>query len=157
MVQFSRGRRGFLRQTALVVGAFVVGVGRNDSAFAAGYCSFCGNNKCNDEQKEYCEDPDNAGLKLTWAAQGNGTCVECYDSETARANAVASGEGCFYCQDVKCGYYIGPADGEETAVPPEVESGVGCIDPETGMLILWPEPGTPCDHRSPHWEPPHGN
>ena len=156
-MQFSRGRRGFLRQTALVVGAFVVGIGRDDSVFAAGFCSFCGNKRCDDGQKRHCEDPDNAGLKLTWGAQGGGTCVECYDSEAARAAAGASGHGCHYCADVKCGYYLQAPGPEEPAVPPAVDAGVGCIDPHTGQFILWPEPGDCGDDRSPNQELPPGH
>ena len=136
----------FKRQTALVVGALVVGVGRRE-AFAAGSCSFCGNKRCNHEQKRNCNH------SLTWAAQGGGTCVECYMTSSDRANAVASGHGCHYCVNVVCGYYVGTYDGEEEpAVPPVVEAGFGCIDPDTGDVTIWSEPGTPCDHRSPQSE-----
>ena len=151
----AKSRRGFLRQTALVVGAFVVGVGRNESAFAAGYCFFC-SNKCNDQQKKDCN--ANHSLTLTWAAQGGGTCVECYKSANDRANAEASAQGCNYCVNVECGYYRGTGDErEEPAVSSVVDAGVGCIDPETGYIILWSEPGTPCDNRSPHQELSHGD
>lgn len=52
MDQGASGRRGFLRQTALVMGAFLVGVGRTNIALASSHpaCTRC-RGTCTSEQK----------------------------------------------------------------------------------------------------------
>ena len=96
-------RRHFLRRAALVVGAFVLGVGRSEPAFGSGGCNFpageCSEAEINGE----------CSFSLSWVVvRTGGSCVECYENAEKQAAAVASGEGCFYTDGIKCGYYIPP-------------------------------------------------
>ena len=143
MRHFSSDRRGFMRRAALVIGAFVIGVGRSESVFGAHTCTYC-RRKCTPRERNNCRH------FLTWSSPSGGICVECYESASDVDKALEKDLGCYYCENVTCGYYIARerGDDDETVVPPVVETGVGCIDPETGAVFAWSEPGTPCDDRS---------
>ena len=153
MTDYSSGRRRFLRRSALVVGAFLLGVGRSETAFGSG-CGSC-RRKCTDEEKR-----NKCNNALSWVSPLGRNCVECYKSASAVEKAEREKQrrrlphACNYCENVLCSYSSGSSgggdDGDETAVPPVVDAGVGCIDPDTGAVIPWSEPGTPCDNRSPH-------
>lgn len=107
MQQLSGGRRRFLRRTAMVVGAFLVGIGRTNTAFATTPACYRCNGDCSAEQVN--EDCDHA---LCWVHRNDSSvmCCECYrnaaDVQKAREEARARrlSDACFYCENVVCGY-----------------------------------------------------
>ena len=110
MEQLSGGRRRFLRRTAMVVGAFLVGIGRTNTAFAGNMpaCYRC-NGDCSPEQHA-----KDCGHSLCWVHPDDTSvsCCECYDEEAdlRKAQAEAPKRGllaaCFYCENVVCGYTV---------------------------------------------------
>ena len=104
-------RRGVLRKSAIVVGAFLAGIGRAESAFGATaievnqYCSFAAG-KCSKDQKDACRHV--TGWNST---KGPGLCCECYESDAALATAVREFEkwklenACWYSEGIVCGFY----------------------------------------------------
>lgn len=156
-------RRGFLHRSALVIGAFLVGLGRAEPAFgqdmtAVSCCILCCRNdpECK-YKKSHCV------VWHCWFEQKMWNCIECYD--TARTRQAAGGNcdpnnrGQTWCSNVDCskaekktgdlGRLDGGISARERLWQSYDEAGIGCQDPETGEYIIWSEPGTPCDARDP--------
>ena len=78
-------RRGVLRKSAIVVGAFLAGIGRTESAFGDTSTPNCTYfvRKCEDDEKKNCT------FNLGWNGRNGGLCCECYVSADARARAIS--------------------------------------------------------------------
>ena len=77
----SMDRRGFLHRSALVIGAFLVGLGRAESAFGVSTTYFL---KCCNLCKTATDCPCDDGYLLHWECGLHGkkwNCIECYDTE----------------------------------------------------------------------------
>ena len=146
-------RRGFLHRSALVIGAFVVGLGRTESAFGEPTTKFV--NCCN-----LCKDPTDCpckeGYLLDWRCLHNGKqwkCIECYGTDEVKQSAYGCRDRRF-CSQATCSR-LEVVDGDQEGSEWERawgeldDIGAGCRDPETGDYIMWSEPGTPCDNRYP--------
>lgn len=158
-------RRGFLHRSALVIGAFLAGLGRSELAFGCesmtvvACCMLC----CrNDSTCTYRDD-----RCVAWSCLSGGQawlCIECYD--TAQTRQAAGGNcdpakgGETWCSNVVCSKAVRKSQdsqessGWERAWSELDDLGVGCYDPATGDYIMWSEPGTACDIRSPVSSPP---
>lgn len=152
----SLDRRGFLHRSALVIGAFLVGLGRTESAFAyregntfvTNCCSLC----CPDNSGCSCDE----NRRLLWVCRFNGAnwrCIECYRTTESKQQA-GHCRNAALCPQVDCSKAerVGDEDSTEERAPwhgLDGAIGSGCTDPETGEYIPWAEPGTPCDDRDP--------
>ena len=150
----STDRRGFLHRAALVMGAFIVGLGRTESAFGGGttYVVNCCGLCAPDSDECKCEDD----FQLDWECDHEGEkwrCIECYNTAEIKRN----GGSCWnrtFCSQVVCSRATRAAGSQgggewERAWGELDDIGAGCRDPETGDYIMWSEPGTPCDNRDP--------
>ena len=149
-------RRGFLHRSALVIGAFVVGLGRTESAFGTptfhvvNCCGLCSSDDRNCKCHENCQ--------LSWECEHKGAtwkCIECYKTAEFKRNA----GDCSVCSHVSCSRATRASEGHQRLDEESVgwerlwqgydEAGIGCYDPDTGAYIIWSEPGTACDSSSP--------
>lgn len=149
----SMDRRGFLHRSALVIGAFLVGLGRAESAFGVPTTRFV--NCCN-----LCKDntacPCDNGYLLDWKCDLHGekwNCIECYDTDEIKRRGRDCTDRTFcshaLCSTVKAVAGDGGISARDRLWQSYEEAGIGCHDPETGEYIIWSEPGTPCDARDP--------
>ena len=149
----STNRRGFLHRSALVIGAFLVGLGRTGSAsgvpttYVVNCCSPC---------KSVTDCPCANGYTLDWECDHDGkrwSCVECFPTIEIKRDAGTCYNRTF-CSQATCSR-VEVVDRDqggsawERAWGELDDIGAGCRDPETGDYIMWSEPGTPCDNRDP--------
>ena len=162
MVTETSGRRGFLRNVALAVGALLLGVGRSAGGrevVTDQHCVYCNGKCCKKDKRCSCPPPT---VPLDWRTDG-GHCVECYESEADKAEAIRgtremnrrdgrNRESCTYCTRVRCGYYRSDSNGNGSSGQFSYEDplgvfdsiGAGCYDPVTRETSPWSEPGDAC-------------
>lgn len=150
-------RRGFLHRSALVIGAFVVGLGRTESAFGTSttYVVNCCN-LCKPYSKSC---PCTGGYILPWFCSLNGKqwrCIECYKTNAVEQSPLIEDKckDATYCSEATCSTVKAVGGGQKDSMWERAwghldDLGIGCYDPDTGAYIIWSEPGTACDSRSP--------